>query len=273
MNSLEDVEFLARSANRVRALRLLSDDAYDRRELMDELGVSKATVNRILDDFTDHGWVVCGVEHSRKYRATPSGSLTSTGLDSLLDTVEQARGLGVVLSYLPAEDLPFDATRLADATITVPSEGDPIAPVHRVVERMRSAEWVCLLPVGYAAESLRVSRNAVVERGQSFEAVFKTEILDCIAADSTAVRYLSELLEAGCDLYHYRGPVPYGVYESDAGYGVSLVDERGAAQALVETDDEVVGAWVRSRLETARDAAERLDLSSWAKWCGQRVST
>lgn len=273
MNPLEDVEFLARSVNRVRALQLLSTAAYTRRELMAELGVSKATVNRILSGFEAQGWVTTvSADDRRRYRATPPGVLMSAAFDSVLGAAEQAHNLKVTLRWLPVEELPFDPARLADATVVLPCPGDPIAPVHRVIEWMRTARWVRLLPVGYVAESLRVNRNAVVEGGQSFEAVFKTEILDCIAADPTAAGYLADVLEAGGRVYHYDGSIPYGVLESDHGYGIGLVDDSGAAQALVETDDEVVGDWLRSVLETYRDTSERLDSSSWTNRCARRSS-
>lgn len=265
MHPLEDIKFLAQSANRVRALELFSASAPDRRELKEELGVSTATVNRILDDFEAREWIAPVDDTTRRYRATPSGALMSAAFGSLLDDTVRARALATVLRWLPAEDLPFDPIRLSDATITLPGRGDPIAPVHRVVERMRNAARVRLVPVGYVAESLRANRDAVVEDGQSFEAVFKEEILDCIAADPTATDHLSDLLEAGCGVYQHTGGVPYGVAEVDGQYAIGLVDDLGAAQALIETDDEVVGAWVRSLFETYRDASERLDPSAWTE--------
>lgn len=263
MDPLEDVEFLARSENRVRALELLSRGAYDRRKLVEELGVSTATVNRILDGFEAHDWITNDEKTGKRYRATPPGALMSAAFDLLLEETERARDLAAVLPWLPTEDLSFDPKRLADATITLPARGDPIAPVHRVVERMRSAVRVRLLPIGYVAESLRANRDAVVGNGQSFEAVFTTEILDCIAADPTATGYLSDLLEADCEIHHFCGTVPYGVSESDGQFAIGLVDDEGAPKALVETDDEVVGEWVRSVYETYRYAAEPLDCPTW----------
>lgn len=263
MSSREDVVYLARSANRVRALELLSVEAHDRRALKAELDVSMATVNRILDGFEARGWIECDDERERRYRATVPGGLLSVAFGVLLAEADRAHDLAAVLRWLPVADLPFDPARLADATVTLPGEGNPIAPVHRVVERMRSAGQVRLLPVGYVAESLRANHDAVLGAGQSLEAVFGTRVLECITADPTATGYLSDLLEAGCAIYHYDGTVPYGVSEVDGRYAIGLVDEGGAPQALVETDDEVVGAWVRERFEAYRDAAERLDGSSW----------
>jgi hypothetical protein len=134
MSSGDDVAYLARSANRVRALELLSAGAHDRRFLKDELGVSTATVNRILDGF--EAWVERDDGKGRRYRATTPGALLSAAFGTLLDEADRSWGLAVVLRWLPVADLPFDPVRLADATVTLPAEGNPIAPVHRVVERM-----------------------------------------------------------------------------------------------------------------------------------------
>lgn len=265
MGSIEDVEFLARSANRVRALELLSADAHDRRDLVEKLGASIATINRILDGFVARGWITPDGETPRCYRATTSGTLMSDAFSSLLEEAEQARSLATVQPLLPTEDFTFDPIHLADARITLPSSVDPIAPVHRVIEQMRAAVRVRLLPVGYVAESLRANRDAVVEDGQSLAVIFKREILESIASDPTGSGYVADLLEAGSEIHYFDGSMPYSAYEADGSYAIGLVDEGGAAQALIETDDETVRAWFSALFEVRRGASVRLDRSSWTE--------
>ena len=50
---LEEIEFLARSTNRVEVLRLLSTGPRTRRELAAATGASQATLGRIIEDFTE----------------------------------------------------------------------------------------------------------------------------------------------------------------------------------------------------------------------------
>ncbi|WP_227377751.1 Trp family transcriptional regulator [Haladaptatus sp. PSR5] len=55
--SLYGIEYLSRSENRVQVLKLLTRDAFTRRELQDELGASQATLSRILQDFESRQWI------------------------------------------------------------------------------------------------------------------------------------------------------------------------------------------------------------------------
>lgn len=54
---LDAVEYLSRSENRVQVLEALTANALTRCDLQEEIGVSQATLSRILQDFTDRGWV------------------------------------------------------------------------------------------------------------------------------------------------------------------------------------------------------------------------
>jgi len=54
---LEEIEFLARSQNRVAVLRLLATESHTRRSLAAATGASQATLGRIPEDFTDRSWV------------------------------------------------------------------------------------------------------------------------------------------------------------------------------------------------------------------------
>ena len=69
--ALEEIEFLARSHNRVRVLDALTDGPLGRYELEDATGVARATLGRILDDFAERGWVT---EADRTYRHTQLGA-------------------------------------------------------------------------------------------------------------------------------------------------------------------------------------------------------
>jgi predicted transcriptional regulator len=182
MNSVADVDFLSGSANRVRVLELLSEAVYTRRELQETIGVSRSTVNRILDDFEARGWVEFD---GRRYHASPPGALLSAAFGSLLATAEQVAKLVVVVRSL-SPDVDFDPLHLANAEITVPNRSDVVAPARRSAEYMRRSRHVRLLVPFYTLDSLQANRDAVVEDGQSLEAVLTTGVLALIAADPEA---------------------------------------------------------------------------------------
>ena len=74
--ALEEIQFMANSANRVRVLDALGGAPASRRELQEETGVARSTAARVLDDAEARGWV--DSEGSR-YRLTPGGAAREIG--------------------------------------------------------------------------------------------------------------------------------------------------------------------------------------------------
>lgn len=199
-NSLAEVSFLASSANRVRTLDMLATGSYDRYELKEQLGISRVTVKRVLDDFETRGWVV---SEDRTYRTTPLGDIIASEFGNLLDTMATIGKLSAVLPWLP-DGFDVDLRQLADARITLPSKSDSIAPVRRSIELMDEADTVRGLGAGIAPEALRINRDRVVNHNQSFEVIFSTDVLNIITADSTMTGYLVEILDAGGRVYSHE---------------------------------------------------------------------
>ena len=138
-SALEDIEFLALSANRVEVLRLLAEGRHTRRDLADKTGASQATLGRILGDFEDRAWVR---KRDGGYVATATGELVAAGFTDLVDILGTERTLRPIVDYLPTDSLAFDVRHLADATVTTPSGTRPNAPVRRVIDLIGDADEV-----------------------------------------------------------------------------------------------------------------------------------
>ena len=69
---LAEVEFLARSQNRVEVLTALAEQRQTRRDLEAQTDASQATLGRILGDFQDRSWVR---KDGSEYIATATGKL------------------------------------------------------------------------------------------------------------------------------------------------------------------------------------------------------
>lgn len=55
--SIKDITFLARSEHRIAVLDALQEAPRARHELRELTGASRVTVNRVLDDLEDRGWI------------------------------------------------------------------------------------------------------------------------------------------------------------------------------------------------------------------------
>ncbi|MFC6721617.1 hypothetical protein [Halobacteriaceae bacterium SHR40] len=251
-SSLETVEFLARSENRVRALATLATRPCDRNELADVVGVSRVTAQRILDDFVQYGWAT---ETDRTYRATDLGSIVSEAFETLLDTVDATQRLAAVTPWLPSE-FDVDMRSLTDARITLPTHSDPLAPVRRSTELMGEAASVRGVGAGIAPDALRVNHDSVVDGGQSFEVVFSGDVLDVIAADPRMSGWMREMLTAGASVYrHEEIGLLLGEFDGEVvGFGVG--DESGIPRGFVESKAEEVLKWFEETFEHHRLEAE-----------------
>jgi predicted transcriptional regulator len=84
-DSFDDLEFLARAETRVRAIQLLAENSYNRDELIDRLGISRATLSRLLRQFEDRDWVK---KNNDGYTTTRFGSALAQDITRLLETTE-----------------------------------------------------------------------------------------------------------------------------------------------------------------------------------------
>ena len=252
---LEEIEFLARSTNRVDVLRLVAAGPYSRRELASETGASQPTLGRILRDFEERNWLT---ETAAGYEATPTGRLVAEGVGEFYDLVETELKLRELVDWLPTEELTFDLRELQDATVTVPSQTRPAAPVGRVVDLVREADRVTMLSHAFNDRTLEAVADWVASGG-SFEAVFSADAIEPVAADDALASHLRRLVDAeGATVRIYDGVVPLAVTLTDDTVGLLLRDDSGRLQAALDTDAPAVADWAREVYSHYREESRPL---------------
>ncbi|ERH10555.1 MAG: putative transcriptional regulator [halophilic archaeon J07HX64] len=261
-SALSELEFLARSENRVAVLQLLATDSWTRGELGEATDASQATLGRILDDFEARSWVR---REAEGYVATTTGQLLAEGLADLLDTVETEHKLRDIVPYLPTAVPGFELTQFADATITVPTQTKPTAPLQRVLERMRGAETLRAVSHTLNNRSLAVIADQVTAGRQSFEGVFAEEAIETLAVDEESWAALTELAASdAAQLWIRSDDVPLAATVSDGAVTFLLRDDDGLVQAAVETERSAVREWVTDTVDRYRERATPFSPGSYA---------
>lgn len=250
---LDDVAFLARSPNRVRALEALSERPLTRSELMDVVDVSKATASRVLADLLERGWIT---ESNGEHETTVVGDLVAADFSRLETTMAAAAELGPVAEWLP-DDFGFDLRRLADAFVLDPDRYDPVAQIDRWMALTREADQVWLVTSTASRIILDVYREEVLA-GMESQAVFAASLVEEIRVKDAFRESTVACLEAGAELYEYPGEMPHvlGVFD-DLAVFVGL-DDTGATRLAFESSDETVRAWALDEFHRYRELATEL---------------
>jgi predicted transcriptional regulator len=260
-SALEDIEFLALSANRVEVLRLLAEGRHTRRDLADETGASQATLGRILGDFEDRAWVR---RRDGGYVATATGQLVAAGFTDLVDILGTERTLRPIVDHLPTESMDFDVRHLADATVTTPSGTRPNAPVRRVIDLIGDADEVRVFSHAFNEQSLTAIQDRTGVGVQTFRGVFSRAAIEALAEDSALRERLLELIDTeGVEIRLCEDEIPLAVTVADDTVHLLVRDDNGVLRASVDSADPTVLSWADARFERYWEAASPLDGSDF----------
>lgn len=245
---------------RTRVLETLAETAYRKPSLVEELDVSRSTVDRATAELEDAGLV----EYTDgTYTATTGGTLALTVYEQYTRLTDGVGKAQPILDALPAE-ASFDTSLLDGGEIRL---ADPHAPEGALatavaslsqVDQLRGfapvvkSNYVSLLHEHVVEDELEI--EIIVERAarESLAAVAAShpEITDFLTADSVTV------LETTAEL-------PFALWlmgEEDvpAERAGITVHDAGGIVGVVTNDRERALAWCRDRYEAERGRATRL---------------
>jgi predicted transcriptional regulator len=256
-NPLEDVAYLARSANRATALTRPHAGARTRRELHEATDISQPTLGRLLDGFEERGWVTCDRTNGRTYELTPFGEVVAAEFDTLLRTVGTMQRFRALAPNLPLDSMDFDLRHFADATITLPSAGDATAHMRREDELIAEAESVRFLCSSSYGPGIKAYRDRLVGSDVRFEAVITADALDAAAEDPESAEYVRDLATAdNVTIHRYEGGLSLVLGLIDDVVSLVPLDESGVPVAFIESRNQAIRSWVEAEFEAHRAAAE-----------------
>lgn len=254
-SALDEIKFLADSANRVDALVKLSEGPCDRGELQAVTGASSATVGRLLGDFEELGWVR---REDHDYVLTEPGAFVAEHFTTFHDRLAAERELRDVWRWLPSEVAGFTLELVAGAEVTIVEPGNPYGPANRCAALYAETERVKGFDAAMTAPHLFEELYQRIIDGMETEAIIpprvSEDILSAYPEKATEVRESDALtLWLHDDLPLYR------VLVFDDRVGIGGYDpETGVLQISVDTDAPEVRDWAMVTFESYREEATRL---------------
>ena len=252
---LDDIRFLADSANRVRAIDALAEGPRTRSELRDETAASAATISRTLGAFEDREWVA---RDGNRYALTSLGTYVASGFADLHDRMRTAHEHEALFPHLPLEEVNLDAGNLTDVRITVPTEGNPMAIITRIREIARRSTRHRSLSYHFSEPCVDAHHRAVLGGTQTFEIVVPRTALKAEIGPN-CVAQLEELVSADrCSVYLYDGDIPCSWGVGDGTVLFVVKDDRMVSAGMVETDDPVAVERFTETFEAYRERSTLL---------------
>ncbi|WP_159900342.1 helix-turn-helix transcriptional regulator [Salinirussus salinus] len=242
-DALKEIAYLTRSPNRVRILDCLAEGPRTRREAKEASGATRTTVDRIVNELEDRGWVERTTDGN--YAATPVGRQLVRELTPLVRAVEAIQELGSAVEWLPLDELSVGLQDFADATVRRPDRGDPVDTIDYMTDLVREASELRALTHLVPPESfLRVTHDAIVSGQLRLEGVVPTDHVEPYIETQRRRERWQAILEAGGELHLHEAALPCNMWiidetvlikRSDPGrmedsYGVPVVTTDGTVR-------------------------------------------
>ena len=233
-------------------LELLADAPRDQRDLRDELGVSRSTVYKSLQQLRDAGLVV---ERDSAYALTGFGRLAWQRHDDYLARLRRLNAGGRLLETLPA-DQQFPLTLFERGRITVPGRHAPERPLDRLSELGSEADRLRVLsPSGMPRFLASIHEN--VEAGeQTARIVVESDAIPRLRSGYD--RFGAAVDTEGFELRAVSNELPYALVlfnEADVGlFGY----EEGILVGAAFSDDPNALSWGERVFQRTLDRSEKI---------------
>lgn len=256
MKGLEEVDFLARSENRLKVLEALTKESRDLRDLKDHLGIPRTTVQRNLGDLRDKGWIR---ETPEGHKATSLGEMILDAFMDLVDITQSAEELSSFMRWVECTDL--DTGRLKSADVTTPRPHNPHAPLKRFMELLDGCDRAWIASQSVFPSYIETHHRKVIEDGLELEAVLGSEAVTVLKEDYQ--KELDDLLKNRNSriLIHEGDTIPVTVAILGGTVGLLAYDDDGMPRAFLESDADETLDWAEETYREYRNGSREIALN------------
>ncbi|ELZ35321.1 hypothetical protein C474_00185 [Halogeometricum pallidum JCM 14848] len=251
----DDARFLADSPDRLTLLLRLSEGAASPSELAADGPSSRRSVQRNLAEFADRGWVEGG---GGTYRLTVTGALVAEEHAAYVDALDRIDAFAPLFRHLPDREHAPDPAWLDDADLTVATDEDPQAPVHRYVTSVKRFDTNRVRMLSPVLSRLFHEAHATLAlRGVHTELVMPASTAER-ARERNPTEFAAVVRSGALSLYRCPDAFRVGLVVGDDRLLLAAYDEEGQLRALAESDDSRFHAWATELFERYRERSERV---------------
>ncbi|WP_083864450.1 helix-turn-helix transcriptional regulator [Natrinema pallidum] len=245
----EQIAYLSRSANRPRLLRSIADQPGTPSDLVERCSISRATVQRIIADFENYGWVI---KNNGKYGLTAAGSLILETYEETITKIDQIIETKPVLRQFSSGNEP-PVRPLSQSDIVVASDDQPHAPVFHYRKQLtcRTIEAQYIVdPI--ANPTFDEIHHDLYEECQSVTVILNSNFETSIENSGWLVDVSPE------ELYVYPGKLSVGLVISEDDVLAIFYDEDWSVKVCVDSTNKNVVRWFTLYVMEKKADAKRL---------------
>jgi len=246
------LDILFTIARRQRLLSLLTEQSWQKRDLVEELSLSRSTIDRSVRKLESLSLVERDCDG---YQLTRAGALLFAEFQATVDVAASVVEVSGSLSELPP-DAPLSTALLQGATVSEPKPHAPVDQFERIEKRILDAGWYRGLAVVDVNSTFRHQFINRVQGGEFDAEVVFTETLFSYLCE-TDPDWVTEITASDCPVYT-TSSVPYGLALIETAVYLVIFTEMGDIAVLIENDSPEAVEWARSAYRTVRNEAEEV---------------
>jgi predicted transcriptional regulator len=254
-------DLLAVAQRRHEYLALLAAEPHHKRDVIDELGDSRSTVDRAIEALQEAELVVRTADGA--WTVTTKGDVLRQTIARTREAVGAIATAGDLLEHLPCEEQVPPAL-FQDAVVERAEGPTPLAIAERVRNNMLAADSVRGFAAADHGTGVKEEAFESVLGDDSFEFayVFDESLVDGLSATDGRYRELCELPNATAAVYD---GLPFGLLLADVGDETRMTmivyDDSSVVRGQITTTDRGAVCWGEELFE--RYLAEGTPLAEW----------
>lgn len=264
VDTFDDAQFLSRSSSRVVVLDAVADTPRPRHELRSLTEASRVTINRIVADFEDRGWVV---HENGTWAATGQGASVADEFTRVLDNLRTLEHLGEHVNWLRMSRFEFDLCELQDANVITPTWDDFAAYTSTLVDLVYESTDIRAVGTGLHREFLQALSDATLNGELSLDLIYTPAVIHAIESEPDLCRLVRDLSDSErATIYRYGGGdslMMLLIHETDdPREDVVLLcgqHDEGAPPGTVETTNPRVKSWAEAYFDAVQADARPID--------------
>jgi predicted transcriptional regulator len=242
-------------SSRRQFLETLQEEPKDKRTLVNELGMSRSTVDRSLRELE----TLDLVEYSDgDFAVTAVGQLATDGLTELTGTIGLGQRLEAFLQWIPMEEFDLDVRLLADAELIVAEPGDPWSMINKHVQLVKTMENCRALLPFTGLHAHEAGHEQVIKHDASGELVVEPEIANVHHSTPEYAEFTEEMVATGrFEYFEYPNELPYALAIINDTVQI-VVSEGDEPRALLETDNDEVRDWAEAKYDEYKQQSGKI---------------